>query len=307
MSVGPTVAASAATDSSLRQRAALLVIMAVWGLNIPVVTLLTTQWQVQPLATLRMFLATGVMVLFCHRQLPLLLRLDRRQWLGLLACAALMVYANQLLSMSGMALTAATNSALIASLAPIVGTLIGASVSERVRPLGLLGLLLGFGGVAVVVLSREGAALTGIARGDLLVLLSVFAFTCGSALVPRIGRQVGTVLVATAAHGIGALMLLVHTLLWVPVDFTVLGQWSMATWGMLLLSGGVANGIGLLVWVHAVSRLGVAQASSAQYWVPIFGIGFAVLAGDRLTTAHLVGLACVVAGTWLSTHARSRG
>lgn len=283
-----------------------MVTMAVWGLNISVVTHLTAQWQVLPLATLRMILATAIMLLFCHRQLPQLLRLDRRQWIGLLACGALMVYGNQFLSMSGMALTAATNTALIVSLTPIVGMLIGAGGRERVHPLGLLGLLVGFGGVAVVVLSREGAAVAGMSRGDLLVLLSVFAFTGGSFLVRRLGRRLDTVLAATTVHGIGALMLLAHTLLWVPVDLNVPAQWSLGTWGMLLFSGGVANGVGLLVWVHAVSRLGVAHATSAQYWVPIFGIGFAVLVGERLTAAHLIGLACVVAGTWLSAHARSK-
>jgi drug/metabolite transporter (DMT)-like permease len=48
--------------------------------------------------------------------------------------------------------------------------------------------------------------------------------------------------------------------------------------------------------------LGVARAALYAYWVPIFGVSFAVLLlGEPLTIWHGVGLAAVLGGTWIGT------
>lgn len=301
MSVNVAGAPGAAADSSLRLRALLLLTMALWGINLTAVKVLVGQIDVMPLATLRMLLATAVMLPFCWVHLPSLARLSGAQWLRLVACAAVMVYANQALAISGMALTSTTHTALIAALTPIVGMLVSTAGSmERVRPLGLLGVLLGFTGVAVAILAKPGAMLSGLAIGDLLVLLSVMAFASGSALAPRVARQLDTLVLSAAVHGIGTLFLLAHTVLFASPLFGVVAQWPVSTWAILVFSGACANGIGTLVYMRSIARLGVGRATSALYWVPIFGIGFAAFFGAQIHAMHLVGLAGVVAGTWLT-------
>ncbi|KWT73929.1 MULTISPECIES: DMT family transporter [unclassified Variovorax] len=294
-------APGAAADGPLRLRALLLLTMALWGINLSAVKVLVGQIDVMPLATLRMVLATAVMLPFCWVHLPSLARLSGTQWLRLVACAAVMVYANQALAISGMALTSTTHTALIAALTPIVGMLVATAGSiERVRPLGLLGVLLGFAGVAVAILAKPGAVLSGLAIGDLLVLLSVMMFAAGSALAPRVARDLDTLVLSAALHGIGALFLLGHTVLFASPSFGVITEWPASIWAILLFSGACANGIGTLVYMHSVARLGVGRATSALYWVPIFGIGFAAAFGAQIHAMHLVGLAGVVAGTWLT-------
>lgn len=164
MGANAAAAPGAAADGPLRLRALLLLTMALWGINLSAVKALVGQIDVMPLATLRMVLATAVMLPFCWVRLPSLARLSGAQWLRLVACAAVMVYANQALAISGMARTSTTHTALIAALTP----------------------------------------------------------------------------------------------------------------------------------------LGVGRATSALYWVPIFGIGFAAVFGAQIHAMHLVGLAGVVAGTWLT-------
>ncbi|WP_077001635.1 DMT family transporter [Variovorax sp. KK3] len=299
---GEVAAASgAAADGPLRLRALLLVTMAMWGINITVVKLLLGQIDVLPLATLRMLLATAVMLPFCWARLPTLARLGRAQWLRLAACAAVLVYAHQLLAISGMARTSTTHTALIAALTPIVGMLVATAGSmERTRPLGLLGVLLGFAGVAVAILAKPGAMLSGLAYGDLLMFLSVFAFAGGSAWASRVAPGLDTLVLSAAVHGIGAVYLLMHTLVFAAPSFGAVAQWTGSSWAMLLFSGACANGVGLLVYMRSIERLGVGRATSALYWVPIFGIGFGALFGAQIQAMHLVGLAGVVAGTWLT-------
>lgn len=301
MNIPPAGAAGAAARGPLRLRALLLLTMAMWGINITVVKLLLGQIDVLPLATLRMLLATAVMLPFCWMRLPSLARLDGAQWLRLAACAAVLVYAHQVLAISGMSRTSATHTALIAALTPIVGMLVAAAGSmERVRPLGLVGVLLGFAGVAAAILGRPGATLSGLAYGDLLMLLSVVAFAGGSAWASRVAPALDTLLISAAVHGMGALFLLAHTLMLATPSFGAVAQWPASSWAMLMFSGACANGVGLLVYMRSIERLGVGRATSALYWVPIFGIGFAAFFGAQVHAMHLLGLAGVVAGTWLT-------
>ncbi len=101
---------------------------------------------------------------------------------------------------------------------------------------------------------------------------------------------------------LGTAMLLLHLLF----DSTIATpDPAKVTAGMALLlafSGLLASAWGALVWNRALVTLGVARTALYAYWVPIFGVGFAVgLLGEPLTLWHGVGLAGVLAGTWLGT------
>ena len=66
-----------------------------------------------------------------------------------------------------------------------------------------------------------------------------------------------------------------------------------------------ATALGSLVWNRGLQVLGVARTAQFAYWVPIFGVAFAVaLLGEPLTVWHGIGLAAVLSGTWLGTRGR---
>jgi drug/metabolite transporter (DMT)-like permease len=279
--------------------------MAVWGGNLSVVKLLITQFDTMAVATARMVvagLALGAVLVHRHAGWP---PLRRRQALTLLACAVLMVYVNQIFFTEGVARTTAANAALIIALNPQVSTLLAALwLGDRLTPARLAGVALGFGGVAMVVLNRPGAALGSGSLGDLLVLGSVITWVCGGVLVQRQMQhaqgQLGAVQVSGVIHLLGAAMLLLHMLLRplpLGVDFARVTPLHLV---LVTLSGLLATAMGALVWNRALSTLGVARTALYVYWVPIFGVGFAVgVLGEPLTGWHLAGLASVLGGTWL--------
>ncbi|MBI5256324.1 MAG: DMT family transporter [Burkholderiales bacterium] len=279
--------------------------MAVWGANLSVVKLLISQFDTMAVATARMVvagLALAAVLLHRHALWP---RLAPRQALTLLGCAVLMVYLNQIFFTEGVARTTAANAELIIALNPLVSALLAALwLGDRLTPARVAGVALGFGGVAMVVLNRPGAALGSGSLGDLLVLCSVVTWVCGGVLVQRQMQQpqgqLGAVQVSGVIHLFGALMLVAHMVLRpqpLGVDFARVTAGHVL---MLALSGLLATAMGALVWNRALSTLGVARTALYVYWVPIFGVGFAVaLLGEPLTGWHLGGLAAVLGGTWL--------
>ena len=287
----------------------LLATMAVWGLNLSVVKLLIERFEPMLIAVLRMAVAAiAISVVLYWRRLPWP-RFTPRE-LGLVAvCAVLMVYLNQFLFTEGVARTAATNAALIIALNPLVSALVAAMLlGDRLTPRRVAGVALGFGGVAMVVLNKSGAALATGGLGDGLVLASVLSWVLGGALVRGLATGRDSAAVSWAVHCTGTLMLAADLLLLRSLPLAGLARFGAVDAGLLILSGVFATGIGALVWNRALVTLGVARTALYVYWVPIFGVGFGVLLlGEPLTVWHLAGLAGVLAGTWLGTgggHAR---
>ena len=281
----------------------LLGTMAVWGINISGVKLLTAWFDASSIAVLRMIVAAitlSGLFLWRHGRLPVL---SGRQWLGLMLCALAMVYANQMAFAAGLTRTAATNAALILATAPMVsGVMAALAFGERLQPRQLVGLGLGFGGVAVVVLQRHGAAVGSSGVGDLLIMASVLAYAGGGVMVQRMSRGIDTLALSTVIHVAGTAMLVVHAL--------IVGQGSLSSqplfpgwwpWALILFSGVCSTALGNWIWNGAIARLGVARTAVYIYWVPVFGMGFAaVLLGEPLNIWYGLGLALVLGGSRLA-------
>jgi drug/metabolite transporter (DMT)-like permease len=290
----------------------LLATMATWGINLPVMTILLPVFGPQATPVLRMLCASALLSLVTWRVQRGWPRLSRQQWLVLVMCGAVMVYANQVFLMQGLRRTTATNAALIMALNPLLSSLM-AAVAFRlpITAARWWGLALGFGGVAAVVLHRPEAALGGGGLGDLLVLGSVITWVAGGVMVQRLGDPrtdgIDTGTLSWAVNMAGTAMLVLH--------FAFLGEpllqpgatpsWSVAA--LLVMSGFLATAVGSLVWNRALATLGVSHVSLYVYWVPIFGVAFSVLLlGEPLTVWHLAGLAAVLGGTWLGTRGGPR-
>ena len=284
-------------------QALLLGTAAVWGANLSVVKLLLVQMEPLLVSVLRMLVAAvAVAAVVAWRRMPWP-QLSRRQWGALAGCAFLMVYINQIFFVHGVAGTNAANAALIIALNPLVSSLLAVVLlGDRLSPPRILGVALGFGGVAAVVLHRPGMALGGAGVGDLLVLCSVTTWVLGGVMVQRLARGIDPLFISAVLNVIGTVLLLLHVGLRPSPLVYDASRIDGMTVVLIGVSGLLATALGGIVWNRALMVLGVARTALYSYWVPIFGVLFAVLLlGEPLTVWHGVGLAAVLAGTWLGT------
>ena len=107
-------------------QATLIGAMAIWGLNVAAVKVLTGVFDPTTVAALRMLVACAALsliVLWKRCGLPML---SWRQSVAIVVCAILMVYLNQILFAEGLLRSTATNGALIMALSPLVSALLAA-------------------------------------------------------------------------------------------------------------------------------------------------------------------------------------
>lgn len=286
--------------------ALLLLVMATWGLNIPAVKALTGVMDVVWVGTIRLLAATATITACLwvrDRRLP---RLGRREW-GVLACIAILtIYANQLLFVQGMRMASASNASLVMALMPLLALLAGAVLlRERIGGRALAGVVLGFAGVAVVVLRAQGAQVGIPGAGELVILAGLVAFILGGLLIQRAVRRLDALVVGWAIYVCGTTMLCLHA--------AFAGGWREAAaafeidwvWWCALYSGVLGTALSNVGWYYALGRVGQSRASPYLYWIAIFGVGFSALVlSEPLGWWHALGLAMVVAGVRMGAGAR---
>lgn len=186
----------------------------------------------------------------------------------------------------------ASLASIVASTMPLIVALAGWLIfRERLRPLGIAGLVAGLIGVVIIMGARInggvdlfGLALTGIGALALAyATLTVRSASSGGNLLMIVGLQmlVGAVLLALAA-----------------VTFE---QWQV-TWSPRLVGAFIYTTLvpGLAatwVWFKLVSRIGAVRAATFHFLNPFFGVAIAaLLLGEKLGVMDVVGVVIIALG-----------
>lgn len=293
--------------NSFRTQLLLIGTMAMWGLNISAIKVLTGAMHPMLVASLRMAIAAVVIniTLFWLKPPIILGKVPWAQWGRFVLCAVLMVYANQIFFTYGMVGATATNSSLIMALSPLVASVLAAIIfREALTRIRLLGICLGFGGVFAVVISGENASLAATSWGDALIFCAMFSFVAGGVVIQSLARQFHALFISSFIYTVGAVLLCIHMLL---DDSVVLNSETLLAnglwpWLLLAFAGIVPTALCNMLWNKAIAELGVARTSVFQYWIPVFGVTFALLwLGEPFTLWHVLGLVGILLGTYLGT------
>ena len=186
----------------------------------------------------------------------------------------------------------ASVAAIIASTLPLLVALASwALFGETLRPLGILGLVAGFAGVALIMGSRlqGGIDLSGV----LLCVAGVLALTLATMSV-RGATSGGNVLM------IVGLQMLIGSAVLIPASLateTLAVNW---TWSLALAFVYTTLVPGLtatVVWFWLVNRIGATRAATFHFLNPFFGVAVAAaLLSEALGPLDVIGVAIIAGG-----------
>lgn len=278
----------------------LMFVMATWGLNIVSIKYLTQHMDIQALAAVRIVIAFITVTLIMKARGSRIPKLGGAQ-LGWVALAGfLVVYAHQVALVSGLRVSSAANGTLIMATSPLLSAFLAAIFyREKLTATRIAGALLGLLGVGMVV-AGSGAQLGLTGWGDAVVFVAVLVFVFGGLVIQRMSRMMDPLGMLWYMYLAGGVMLVGHAAL-TPSSYHA-DTWQMTwwPWAVLMFSAVVASGVSNIVWNAGIARLGISRAALFVNWLPIFGLLFAALFLDEhVTLTHVVGLSCVLGGTWL--------
>ena len=170
------------------------------------------------------------------------------------------------------------------------------TADERMSARKLVGVAIGFGGVAVMI---GGAALRTLGV-DVLAQLAVLAAAISYAFAGVYGRRFKAMGVAPAATAAG--MLAVSTLLLLPAMLIVDRPWTLpapsaATVAALLGLALISTALAYILYFRLLASAGATNLLLVTFLIPVSAILLgATLLGERLAPRHFLGMALIGCG-----------
>ncbi|WP_121060878.1 DMT family transporter [Chachezhania antarctica] len=246
-----------------------------------------------PLYSLAMrFLISGLIGVGIALALGQSWKLSRAQWKATIAFGICQNALYLGLNFVGMQTVQASLASIIASSLPLlVGLASWLIFREKIKPLGILGLILGFGGVALIMGSRISAGVD--LYGVMLCFIGALALAVATLSVRGATSGGNFMMVVGLQMLIGAACLFAVAIPFEPLR--VNPTWPLF-WAFLyttLVPGLTAT----FVWVLLLDRIGAVRAATFHFLNPVFGVGIAaVLLGEALGPLDIVGVLITTAG-----------
>jgi drug/metabolite transporter (DMT)-like permease len=279
----------------------MLLVVMIWALNLSLVKIALAEIPPLPYNGIRLLVASAVLLVWLLlTEKNLRLRRQDLPKIALLSFSGYTLY--QYLFISGIDLTTASNTAVIFGSAPIMISLLSSFFKqERIKPLGWLGIVLGFIGIYLVISGRVGgfALSRHTWKGDLLLFVAVFLWAHYSVSARPLLKIYSPLKFTTVTMGLGSLMFLPFSL--APLRKLPYAAISPKAWLCMLFSGVVSLSLAMVLWFFSVRRVGNSQTAVYSNLQPVLAIIFAyLLLGERISSSLLLGAAVIFIGIYFT-------
>jgi drug/metabolite transporter (DMT)-like permease len=277
----------------------LLVLGAIWGASYLFIKIGLRDLSPSMVAFLRIALAALVLLPVAASQGALRGVRSRAWWLAVVG--AVQVAGPFVLISAGEEEISSSLAGILVASVPLFTALLAIWVDheERSQGLRLGGVLVGFGGVALLLgvdLGGSGSALL----GGVAVVLASLGYAVGGLLVKHRLAGLAPVGMSAAVVTASAIFLLPPALLTAPEAAPGLGPVAaVAALGVL------GTGLAFVILYRLIASIGPARAWLVTYIAPGFAVVYgAVLLSEEVTVATLAGLALILFGSWLAAEGR---
>ncbi len=186
----------------------------------------------------------------------------------------------------------ASLAAIIASAMPLLVALLGwLFMGQKLRPLGVFGMLAGVSGVVLIMGARLSGGVDPL--GVAMCLVAALALAAATLSVKGASSGGNVMMIVGLQMFVGAAILMVPALLF--EDFTV--HWSPRLIGAFSYTVLVPGVLATWVWFWLVARIGAVKASTFHFLNPFFGVAVAaVLLSERVGPLDVLGVVVIAAG-----------
>jgi drug/metabolite transporter (DMT)-like permease len=277
----------------------LLMLGAIWGASYLFIKIGLRDLSPSMVAFVRIALAALVLLPVAASQGALAGVRSRMGWLALVG--AVQVAGPFVLISAGEEEISSSLAGILVASAPLFTALLAIRIDreERSRGLRLVGVLLGFAGVALLLgvdLGGSGAELL----GGLAVVLAGLGYAIGGFLVKHRLAGMAPVGMSGAVMAASAVFLLPPALLTAPDAAPGLGPAAAVA-----VLGVLGTGIAFVIFYGLIGSIGPARTFLVTYIAPGFAVFYgAFLLSEEVTIATVAGLALILAGSWLAAEGR---
>ena len=165
------------------------------------------------------------------------------------------------------------------------------------------GVILGFGGVAVIVTRGDISVLLNLTLniGDIILLVATMSYSVYAVFLRRAPPELSSSALMAGMFGFATLFMFPVWLIELygfnrPVPVNLTAFWSI---GFMTLGPSV---LAQIFWAYSVKKIGPGTAGYFIYLAPVFGVLLATsLLGEIFFMFHAAGIILIFAGIWFAT------
>ncbi len=170
-------------------------------------------------------------------------------------------------------------------------------LSERLTMSQMLGLLVGFVGVALLVWNKASLTLDGTTLALLAGIGAAMLYAIAGNFAKKRMSDINPLAIATGTMIAGAILLLPAAIYTWP-DEPV----STRSWVAAIIMGIVSTGIAYIMYFRLIRNVGPTKAIAVTYLIPVFAMFWGALVIDeQVTNKMIVGCGIIFLGTALAT------
>jgi drug/metabolite transporter (DMT)-like permease len=196
---------------------------------------------------------------------------------------------------------------MLNTLTPLFTMIIGAVMfRQKVTSYAVVGTIFGFAGTIVISLSGPGGSVSGFNAFALLVVLACFFYASNLNFVKfKIPDIPALTLTSVSLLLIGpfACIYLFGFTGFVGKLESQEGAWR--SFGFVVLLGLMSTAVAMIIFNKLVKISTPLFTSSVTYLIPIVGVMWGVIDGERLQTGHFLGMAAIIGGVYLANRKQS--
>ncbi|MBB5721195.1 drug/metabolite transporter (DMT)-like permease [Loktanella ponticola] len=246
-----------------------------------------------PLTALALrFLVSGIIGVLIALALGQNARLTRQQWIGVVVFGVCQNALYLGLNFVAMQTIEASLAAIVASTMPLLVALVGwLLLGQRMRPLGVAGLVAGVIGVALIMGARISGGVD--IYGLVLCMIGVVSLTVATLAVLGAASGGNVLMIVGLQMLVGSAVLWVPALAWESFDITWNWQLIVAFIYTTIVPGLMAT----WVWFMLVGRIGAVKASTFHFLNPFLGVATAAaLLGEKIGLLDVAGVVIIAGG-----------
>ncbi|MGQ9722836.1 MAG: DMT family transporter [Candidatus Jordarchaeum sp.] len=210
-------------------------------------------------------------------------------------------FLSSILFFIGSTMTSGINASILLQTEPIYSIVLSFFLlGELIRKKQIALTLLILSGTIIVVYN----GVLSINMGDILILLTPFAWQIGHVLARKTFEKTSTYVVATGRVLYGGILLLILSLIPGFGEYQFLTDPGIM---LLFLFQGIVVYIGsMIVWYEAIKRINLSKATGIIAPYPVFSVILAwIFLGETISVYQLAGLAIIITGIILLSRVRS--
>lgn len=276
-----------------------LTAMLFWGLSFIWTTYLLSYFHPVTIIFIRLLISSSF--LFMLMAITGRLQMIRRNGFWLLAASAIFNPFLYFLGENfGLKYTSPTVSSVIIATIPLFSSVVGwLAFREKISRLNIAGILVSFGGVAIMLYTRN-LSFAGEGKGVLSLFGAVLSAVVYSVFLKKLTRIYSPITLIAWQNLIGAVFFLPFFLVFGKTEFnaSVLNTTVVSSFFFLSI---LASSVAFVFFAHTVRELGMSKANIYSNLIPVFTAFFSyLLLSEPFTMQKIAGMLLVVGGVYLS-------